>query len=184
MNIDKAIAIIPNAKPGMIKVVREKNYSITSESNDGWTLLAIIQEVGADTVQVQKTNANGYQSYDTEAVQITETLYVLRQDPDATLQAMKTRMEEAKMEASRVMAENRELLNKTSEAIKEQERLKQTVQSTRSAHDRILEQLNGCRETRGKLEADVGTYRAKLQRIEEALGKLRMNEILGEESKS
>jgi chromosome segregation ATPase len=181
VNIDKAIAIIPDAKPGMIKVVRDDSYSIASESNNGWTLVAILQQVQAESVQVQKTNAQGYQSYDTEAVQVTETLYVLRQDPDATLDDMNKRMVEANSKADKLDRENAELRKQTNEAVKEQERLKQTSESIQRQYERILDQLDGCRETRGKLEKDVGTYRAKLQRLEKALGKLRMDEILAEE---
>jgi chromosome segregation ATPase len=181
MDAQKAITIIPDAKPGAIKVVSNSGWNITDESEAGWSLLAIIQEVKADTVQVLKTNAQGYQSYDTEAIQVTETLYVLRQEPDATLQAMKERMLVATTEAAKLDRENAELRKQANEAVKEQERLKQTNASTLRQHERILEQLDGCRETRGKLEKDVGTYRAKLQRLEKALGKLRMDEILAEE---
>jgi chromosome segregation ATPase len=92
------IALIVDPEDGAIQIVRDQDHygSVRHLSEGGWTLLAILQERGSETVSLQKDDANGYTKTVQEAVEVTETKLVFRQNKDNTLADLQAERDEAK----------------------------------------------------------------------------------------
>jgi hypothetical protein len=85
------IVLLADPQEGSVNVVTDRHdaysaySSIRQLADSGWTLLAILQEKGAETIGVTKNDPQGYSHTDEEIAEITITKYVFRENPESTL---------------------------------------------------------------------------------------------------
>jgi chromosome segregation ATPase len=177
MTDKSSVSLIVNPEVGAVKVITEPAF-LHQASEAGWSLIAILQEQDHRTVQVHKTDTNGYTHYEDTIQPITVTSFVMRQSQDETLSSMQKKLIDYEERLHEVTDELNQLRTEYETLDKNCADIQQQDRASRNETKRILQELNRSRSMQQTLEKDLGNYRNKLFRVEKALGKIRMDEIL------
>jgi chromosome segregation ATPase len=141
MTHENHVALLDAPQEGAVRVVSGTDLygTVHHLSEGGWTLVAILQEKGTETVNLTRDDPNGYTKTIQEAVEVTETKYVFRENVDSTLASLQAERDEAKSRTRTLEDKLEKLKEELAEAGKdikaENERLVAKLRETEEERD-------------------------------------------------
>jgi hypothetical protein len=178
--VDSNVILLDSPEEGACRVVTG-DWDMQNLTADGWILIGIIQETVVEMQQKEYRDPPSEQCYGGAShmlqtpVTVTQTSFLLRATKDQTIKDLVDARDNLHSE----LHESKGAHNAATQLAKDNGKALEAAQKDIEA---LKGKLDSSISESESMRAEATTHRRQMQKLREALGAIRMNEIIGEEA--